>query len=124
MGTWKTMHLRRISHTPGTINIHGGGLSGEFQTQALLSRAVEKREVRTRKQEIHNNNYAIFFYSFAYISQAITFFVHFSKGQKVVFFCFVIFEKMGSCHLRVRNSKKQLCYRFAQGYPTFEVVSE
>ena len=35
MGTWKTLHPRRILHTSGTISVHDGFSPGKPQTRAL-----------------------------------------------------------------------------------------
>ena len=39
MGTWRTLHPRRILHATGAISVHGGVLLGESRTRALRSEA-------------------------------------------------------------------------------------
>ena len=38
MGTWKTLHLRRILCVPGAISVHGGFSPGKPRTRAIRSR--------------------------------------------------------------------------------------
>ena len=35
MGTWRTLHPRRILYAPGVISVHGGVSPGEPRTRAL-----------------------------------------------------------------------------------------
>ena len=37
MGTWSTLHARRILHAPGAISVHGGFSPGEPRALALRS---------------------------------------------------------------------------------------
>ena len=36
MGTWRTLHPRRILHAPGAFSVHGGVLPGEPSTQPIV----------------------------------------------------------------------------------------
>ena len=44
MGTWRTLHPRRILHALDAISAHGGFLPGEPRTWALWSEAENSTE--------------------------------------------------------------------------------
>ena len=41
MGTWRTLHPRRILYAPGGISVHGGFSPGEPQIRALRACAED-----------------------------------------------------------------------------------
>ena len=48
MGTWRTMHPRRILHAPGDIGVHDGFSPGEPRARGLWSGAEDSTHWQPR----------------------------------------------------------------------------
>ena len=52
MGTWRTLHTRRILHAPNAISVHGGVSSAEPRIRALRSGAEWSGDRATANLEL------------------------------------------------------------------------
>ena len=69
MGTWGTLHPRRILHAPDAISVHGGISPGEPGTRAFQSRAEGSFDMPTLELKIlreTNNLFFVFRFNFSY----------------------------------------------------------
>ena len=64
MGTWRTLHPRRILHAPGAISVHGNILPGEPGTHALQPRTKWSPDNPPQGKMISENIFVCYYFRY------------------------------------------------------------